>query len=47
VPHAFQVVYAYDIPVGRGKQVGANMNPWLDGFVGGWTFSGTIRFQQQ
>ena len=23
------------------------MNPWLDGIVGGWTFSGTARFQRQ
>lgn len=47
VPHNFQIVYAYDIPVGRGKQFGANMNAWADGFVGGWTFSGTLRFQRQ
>jgi hypothetical protein len=47
VPHNFQIVYAYDIPVGRGKQFGANMNPWVDGVLGGWTFSGTLRFQRQ
>ena len=47
VPHAIQALYSYDIPVGRGKRYGANMNPWLDGVLGGWTFSGTARFQTQ
>ena len=47
VPHALQTLWTYDIPVGRGKQDGANMNPWLDGVVGGWSFSGTARFQRQ
>jgi hypothetical protein len=47
VPHAIQTIWSYDIPVGRGKKYGANMNAWEDGFVGGWTFSGTARFQRQ
>jgi hypothetical protein len=47
VPHAIQALWSYDIPVGRGKRYGANMNAWLDGVVGGWTFSGTARFQTQ
>jgi hypothetical protein len=47
VPHAFQFLWTYDVPVGRGKKYGANMNPWLDGVAGGWTFSGTARFQTQ
>src|SRR5262249_55676344 len=47
VPHAIQALWSYDIPVGRGKRYGANMNAWEDGIVGGWTFSGTARFQTQ
>jgi hypothetical protein len=47
VPHAIQTLWTYDIPVGRGKRFGANMNAVLDGIVGGWTFSGTARFQRQ
>ena len=47
VPHAIQALWTYDIPVGIGKKYGANMNPWLDGVVGGWQFSGTARFQTQ
>jgi hypothetical protein len=47
VPHAIQSVWTYDIPFGRGKRFGANVNPWIDGIAGGWTFSGTARFQTQ
>jgi len=47
VPHAIQMLWTYDVPVGRGKKYGANMNAWLDGVAGGWTFSGTARFQTQ
>ena len=31
VPHAIQALWSYDIPVGRGKRYGANMNAWEDG----------------
>ena len=47
IPHAIQTLWTYDIPVGRGKKYGANMNGWMDGIAGGWTFSGTARFQTQ
>src|SRR6185295_9372521 len=47
IPHAIQSVWTYDIPVGRGKKYGANMNAWLDRAIGGWAFSGTARFQRQ
>jgi len=47
IPHAIQTLWTYDVPVGRGKKYGANMNGWLDGAIGGWTFSGTARFQTQ
>jgi hypothetical protein len=47
VPHAIQALWSYDIPVGRGKKYGANMNSWLDAAIGGWQFSGTARFQTQ
>ena len=33
------------IPVGRGKRFGANMNKWLDGAIGSWEFSGAGRVQ--
>jgi len=47
IPHAIQGLFSYDMPFGRGKRYGANINPWLDGIAGGWTFSGTVRFQTQ
>ena len=47
VPHAFKMLWTYDIPYGRGKRYGANINPWVDYIIGGWTFSGTGRVQQQ
>jgi hypothetical protein len=47
VPHAIQALWSYDIPVGRGKRYGANMAAWEDAIIGGWTFSGTARFQTQ
>jgi len=47
IPHAIQSLFTFDAPLGRGKRYGSNMNRWLDAFVGGWTFSGTMRFQRQ
>jgi hypothetical protein len=47
VPHNILSIWTYDVPVGRGKRFGANMNAFLDAVVGGWTFSGTARFQRQ
>jgi len=47
VPHAFKMLWAYDVPFGRGKRFGANINRWVDYALGGWTFSGTGRVQVQ
>jgi Carboxypeptidase regulatory-like domain/TonB dependent receptor len=45
VPHAFKVNWVYEVPVGRGKRHGSNMNPILNGVIGNWEFSGTGRVQ--
>jgi hypothetical protein len=45
VPHAFKLNWVYEVPVGRGKRFGADMNPWLNAVVGDWEFSGTGRVQ--
>jgi hypothetical protein len=45
-PHTFKVLWSYQLPVGRGKRFGANMNSWMDGMLGGWEWSGTGRVQQ-
>ena len=45
VRHAFKTQWDWTIPVGRGQRFGANMNPILDGIVGGWSFNGVGRVQ--
>ena len=36
-----------DVPVGRGRHFGTDINPWVDGIIGGWQFSGSGRVQVQ
>src|SRR6185436_14214804 len=45
VTHAFKATWVYDLPFGRGKRYGTNVNKWVDGALGGWTWSGTTRIQ--
>ena len=45
MPHAFKTTWNYEVPVGRGKRFGSNINPWLNGVIGNWEFSGTGRVQ--
>jgi len=47
IPHALKFLWNYQIPVGRGKRYGTDMNKWLDGVVGNWEFSGLGRLQIQ
>jgi len=44
IPQVLQMSYVYQLPWGRGKKWGANWNPWLDGFLGGWQTNGIWRF---
>jgi len=39
-PNSLVASYIYDLPVGRGKAVGAHMSRKLDAVVGGWESSG-------
>ncbi len=32
--------FVYELPIGRGRWIGGNMNRVLDGIVGGWTING-------
>jgi len=43
--HAFKLAWTYEVPVGRGRRFGTNMNAWLNGVLGNWEFSGTGRIQ--
>jgi hypothetical protein len=42
IPHRFTGTVLYELPVGRGKQFGVDMNKAADLFVGGWHFSGIV-----
>jgi len=45
IPKVLQFSYVYALPVGRGKHFGTNMNPILNGVIGGWQVNGIWRFQ--
>ena len=40
IPQVFQVSYEYELPIGRDKALGSNLNPILNTIVGGWQTSG-------
>jgi hypothetical protein len=40
-PHAFKVNWDYELPIGRDRRFGSNMNPVVNAIVGGWQFSGS------
>jgi len=39
IPQRFTLAGIYDIPVGRGRKYGSNMNKWVSAFAGGWQVS--------
>jgi Carboxypeptidase regulatory-like domain/TonB dependent receptor len=43
IPQILQFSYVYELPVGRGKAFGRNMNPVLNAIVGGWQTNGIFR----
>ena len=40
-PHAFKVNWDYELPIGRDRRFGSDMNHVLNAIVGGWQFSGS------
>ena len=38
--HRWTIAGAYDFPIGKGRKIGANMHPVLNGMFGGWQISG-------
>ena len=44
IEHTFNGQFVFDVPVGRGKMYGANMNKIADAVVGGWQYSGYLRW---
>ncbi len=45
IPQAVAITMLYDLPVGRGKAFGSNLNPIVDAFIGGWQLSGLLTYQ--
>ncbi|HXT72044.1 MAG TPA: carboxypeptidase regulatory-like domain-containing protein [Vicinamibacterales bacterium] len=43
--HAIKGQWDWTLPVGRGQRYGSDMNPILDGVLGGWSFTGSARIQ--
>jgi hypothetical protein len=44
-PHRFTFAGVYELPVGRGRMLGNNMNRVLDAVIGGWQLNGTYEWQ--
>jgi hypothetical protein len=42
VRHNFTTSFTYELPVGRGKAHGANLNPALNHVLGGWALNGIL-----
>jgi hypothetical protein len=45
VRHEIKMLWDWQSPVGRGQRLGENLNAWLDGVLGGWSFRGVGRVQ--
>jgi hypothetical protein len=45
IRHALKMTADYDVPFGRGKRFGANIDKWLDGALGNWNVNLTGRVQ--
>jgi hypothetical protein len=44
IPHVFQISYVWELPIGRGRAIGRNWHPVLNGVIGGWKTTGQWRF---
>jgi len=44
ISQVLQFSYIYELPIGRGKKIGGNMNPVLNAIIGGWQTNGIWRF---
>jgi Carboxypeptidase regulatory-like domain len=45
IPHSVVVSYIYELPVGKGKKVGANFNAVTNAVLGGWQVTGVSTFK--
>jgi hypothetical protein len=44
IPQIAQLSGTYQLPFGKGKMIGSNWNPIVDGFLGGWQVNGIYRW---
>ncbi|ABF39936.1 Cna B-type protein [Candidatus Koribacter versatilis Ellin345] len=44
-PQRFTLATVYDLPFGRTRTFGGDMNRWVDGFVGGWSVNALLTLQ--
>jgi len=44
IPHVLQFSYVYQLPFGKGKQLGSNWHGVVDSVLGGWQTNGLWRF---
>ncbi len=45
VPHRLAFAAIYELPVGRGRAIGKNMNRIMNGAIGGWQVNSFVTFQ--
>ena len=45
-PHRVTFAWVYELPFGRGRKFGGDINRIIDGFVGGWQINGTYEWQK-
>ena len=45
-PHRFTLATVYQLPIGRGRAFGKEMNRVVDAFIGGWQLNGTYEWQK-
>jgi len=43
IPQIAQLTFVYQLPFGRHRRFGANLNHWADAFLGGWQANGIYR----
>jgi len=44
-PQKFVIAGIYELPFGKGRRIGAGMNKFLDGIVGGWQVNYNVTYQ--
>ena len=45
IRHLVNANWIYELPFGHGRLFGQNVNKWVDGAIGGWTFSGIYTYR--